>query len=67
MNKPSLDVLMKKVDSRYSLVVAAAKRARALTEPGEYEEKVEGKPVSVALKEIADDKIVYERTKIGIK
>ncbi|MFZ3170658.1 MAG: DNA-directed RNA polymerase subunit omega [Carboxydocellales bacterium] len=67
MNKPSLDVLMNKVDSRYSLVVVAAKRARALTEPGDYQEHIQGKPVSVALGEIAEDKIVYERTKIGIK
>ncbi|HEX3033322.1 MAG TPA: DNA-directed RNA polymerase subunit omega [Bacillota bacterium] len=67
MNKPSLDLLMTKVDSRYSLVVAAAKRARAMTDNGEQAEKVIGKPVSVALKEIADDKIAYERTKVGIK
>lgn len=67
VNKPSLDVLMSKVDSRYSLVVAAAKRARVLTEPEGEEEKVVGKPVSVALTEIAEDKIKYERTKIGIK
>ena len=67
MNKPSLDVLMNKVDSRYSLVVAAAKRARILTEPGDYEEQIQGKPVSVALREIAEEKYTYERTKIGIK
>ena len=32
MNQPGLDVLMKSVDSKYTLVVVAAKRARQLTE-----------------------------------
>ncbi len=67
MNKPSLDVLMKKVDSRYSLVVAAAKRARVLIESGETEERGAGKPVSVALREIKEGDIYYESTKVGIK
>lgn len=68
MNKPSLDALMTKVDSKYTLVVAAAKRARALTEGAEKLIDIKtNKAVSVALAEIADDYIVYERTKIGIK
>ncbi len=68
MKQPSLDVLMKKVDSKYTLVVAAAKRARELTEG---EEKTVGtesyKPVTIALEEIAQNKVGYERTKAGIK
>ena len=32
MNKPSLDDLLQVADSRYSLVIAAAKRARPLLE-----------------------------------
>lgn len=68
MNKPSLDALMTKVDSKYTLVVAAAKRARALTEGSEKLIDIKtNKAVSVALAEIAGDYIVYERTKIGIK
>lgn len=68
MNKPSLDALMTKVDSKYTLVVAAAKRARALTEGSEKLIDIKtNKAVSVALEEIAGDYIVYERTKIGIK
>lgn len=68
MNKPSLDLLMTKVDSRYTLVVAAAKRARALTEAADLSERTNGKPVSVALREVAADKIIWERTKMmGIK
>ena len=68
MRQPSLDVLMKKVDSKYTLVVAAAKRARMLTE-GETKlvETKSYKSVTVALEEIAGDYIGYERTKVGIK
>lgn len=68
MNKPSLDVLMNKVDSKYTLVVAAAKRARAITEGDQVLISIKTKkPVSIALHEIAGDFIKYERTKIGIK
>ncbi len=65
----TLDELMQKVDSRYTLVVLAAKRARQLTE-----KKVEDnngtavrKPVTEALREIACGKVTYRRTKQGIK
>jgi len=64
----SLDELMEKVDSRYTLVVVAAKRARALTEKDAS--RADGKmrkPVINALMEIAQDKISYKRTRIGIK
>ncbi|HEX3014954.1 MAG TPA: DNA-directed RNA polymerase subunit omega [Desulfobacteria bacterium] len=69
MKQPSLDVLMQRVDSKYTLVVAAAKRARAITEE---EQPVSGgpktlKPVVQALHEIAEGKVKYERTKSGIK
>lgn len=68
MRQPSLDVLMKKVDSKYTLVVAAAKRARMITEGEEkLVESKSYKPVTVALEEIAGNQIKYERTKIGIK
>ena len=68
MIKPSLDVLMTKVDSKYTLVVLAAKRARTLLEeePGALEGRAK-KQVTVALEEIASDRITYERTKHGIK
>lgn len=68
MNQPTLDELMEKVDSRYTLVVVAAKRARVLTERGSA--KVDGdtsKPVIAALMEIAHNKVGYKRTKISIK
>jgi DNA-directed RNA polymerase subunit omega len=66
----TLDELMQKVDSRYTLVVVAAKRARKLTEKkdngGNNGFNVR-KPVTEALKEIARGRISYRRTKQGIK
>lgn len=69
MNQPSLDELMKKVDSRYALVVIAAKRARVLTEKqnSNNSNSKAVKPVTAALQEIVEDKIRYRRTKQGIK
>lgn len=68
MRQPSLDILLSKVDSKYTLVLAAAKRARALMEDPEFEENANGvKPVSVALEEIAGGKYRFEWTREGIK
>ncbi len=60
---PSVNEIRKKADSRYTLVVLAAKRARdiidgkpLLVEDGNIE-----KPVSVAAEEIAEDFITYKR------
>lgn len=67
MKQPSLDILMEKVDSKYTLVVAAAKRARIIME-NPNEEMAKGiKPVSLALDEIARGKLRFERTREGIK
>lgn len=68
MIEPSLDTLSKRVDSKYTLVVAAAKRARQLVEGSEKLVDVKSdKPVTIALFEINSGKIKYERTKSGIK
>lgn len=72
MNQPSLDLVRRKVDSRYTLVAVAAKRARQLLDGAqpliELDPEMESlKPVSIALRELADDKLSYERTKTGIK
>lgn len=68
LNQPPLDVLLEKADSRYTLVVAAAKRARQLVEGSPPLIKTNtDKPVTIALQEIGEDKIKYERTKVGIK
>lgn len=49
-------------------MVAAAKRARQLLDGAPpLVECSSNKPVSIALKELAEDKIRYERTKTGIK
>ncbi|WP_110952904.1 DNA-directed RNA polymerase subunit omega [Anaerosinus massiliensis] len=68
MINPSLDVLVKKVDSKYTLVVLAAKRARALMDGDQITVHTKSnKKVTNALEEIVNDKITYERTKNGIK
>ena len=65
---PSINDLMKKVDSRYTLVVEAAKRARQLVDGANKLTKVNSdKEVTVAIHEISEDKITYVRTKNVIK
>lgn len=65
---PSIGVLLSKVDSRYTLVVAAAKRARQITEGSHKLTRcLSDKPVTIAINEIYDNKITYVRTKSGIK
>jgi DNA-directed RNA polymerase subunit omega len=51
---PSIDSLLKKIDSKYSLVSVAAKRARMLQEKGDYllPKYVSHKNVGKALEEI---------------
>ena len=68
MIHPSLDVLVEKVDSKYTLVVLAAKRAREIMGGQQpLADSKSNKPVTVALEEVAQGKITYERTKTGIK
>jgi DNA-directed RNA polymerase subunit omega len=68
MIEPSLNSLMKKVDSKYTLVVAAAKRARQLaTGAKQLVADESDKPVTVAIHEIEEGKIDYKRKKSGIK
>jgi len=64
---PSLDELLNKVDSRYTLVTAAAKRARQLIETEKSDEDKTLQAVSIALEEINAGKIKVERAKAGIK
>ncbi|MEA4987826.1 MAG: DNA-directed RNA polymerase subunit omega [Anaerovorax sp.] len=61
---PSINEIKKKADSRYTLVVMAAKRARDLIDgkPKLTQVDVE-KPVSIAANEIAEDLISYNRDK----
>lgn len=56
---PSIDLLMKKADSKYSLVVVASKRARKLLDGDEVQLKPQSKKhVGMALEEIAADILV---------
>ncbi|NLY78980.1 MAG: DNA-directed RNA polymerase subunit omega [Lysinibacillus sp.] len=59
---PSIDVLKERVDSKYSLVSLAAKRARQMQEVGNY--KLEAykshKPVGKALEEVAAGVLMME-------
>lgn len=61
---PSIDSLVKDVDTKYTLVTLAALRARELTDGMEpLIPDAEGKkPVTIALEEIYDKKITYERS-----
>ena len=59
---PSVNKLQEKTDSRYSLCILTAKRARDIIEgkPILTEEESE-RPVSQAAREVADDLITYRR------
>jgi len=59
---PSVNELLKKVDSRYTLVLLASKRARQLVEGQSPLIDINtNKPVSIAVQEIAEDKLTYTR------
>ncbi len=63
MMEPSLDLLMKKVDSKYALVVMAAKRARQLMAGEEKLVSLDSeKPVTIALAEIAREYVQSEQS-----
>lgn len=64
MIKPGISELSKCVDSRYTLVAMAAKRARMIGEARMEDSEAYGskKPVSVAADEIATGKVGYVRS-----
>jgi DNA-directed RNA polymerase subunit omega len=80
MIEPTIDQLLERVDSKYSLVVLAARRAREIN--SYYSQLGEGrgefvpplvesgglrnKPLSIALEEIAQDKVTYNRTDTAV-
>ncbi len=82
MIEPKIDDLLDRVDSKYTLVILAAKRAREInsyynqlgTGSGEFVPPLvetgglRNKPLSLALQEIAEGKISAERPEgVGIK
>lgn len=61
MFNPDLKEMLKNCNSRYSLVVGTAKRAREIRDDAiEREEPIDVKTVSTAIEEILDGKYVIE-------
>lgn len=62
---PSIDMLLEKVDSKYSLVVAASKRARKIKDGDSLliKKHYSYKYVGQALEEIDSEKLLIERGK----
>jgi DNA-directed RNA polymerase subunit omega len=81
--KNEMTDLLKKVDSKYSLVILAAKRTRQINDylnsirkqeltnilppQVDMETAIKAKPLSIAFEEILNDKITYEKTSESIK
>ncbi|HKX24772.1 MAG TPA: DNA-directed RNA polymerase subunit omega [Actinomycetota bacterium] len=75
MIEPNIDTLLERVDSKYTLVILSARRAREIN--SYYNQLGEGrgefvpplvetgglrnKPLSIALEEIAEDKVTFDR------
>ena len=65
INKPSIENLLEKVDSVYTLVVLSAIRAKQINENADNlipeEEYINEKPVTRSLQEIVQGKIKYKK------
>jgi len=63
---PSIDDMLTKIESKYSLVVAASKRARMLKEgkKSELTNPKSHKDVGIALEEIYNEIIEFESLKV---
>lgn len=61
LNKPSMNQLMKNVDSKYTLVIVAAKRARAVIDRNpDFSCESGVSPVSMALNDVADGRLTWK-------
>ena len=61
MLNPDLKKMLSNVNSRYSLVIGTAKRAREIRDEAiENKEQIDEKTVSMAIEEIRDGKYVIE-------
>jgi len=59
---PPIDEIKQKADSRYTLVIMAAKRARDLVAEKPALVEIENNvPISIAAEEIVQDEITYRR------
>jgi len=64
MNQPPIEELLERVDSRYTLVVSTARRARQLLDgASQLVDANTTKPVTIALWEIGECKIIPSREK----
>jgi DNA-directed RNA polymerase subunit omega len=59
---PSIDSLMEKLDSKYTLVTLSAKRARIIQQSPKVvgDQSKSNKPVGKALEEIIDGRLTYD-------
>lgn len=82
MIEPKIEKLLEDVDSKYTLVILAAKRSRQINSYfsqlgeglGEHtppqvplDPEQAPKPLSISLREISEGKVTYERTTESIK
>ena len=79
--QPEIDVLLSKVDSKYTLCTVSAKRARQINDmlhgvrdqalltmsASQIAQITSTKPLTLAMEEIAVGDVGYERVKDGIK
>ncbi|MDR7869885.1 MAG: DNA-directed RNA polymerase subunit omega [Tissierellaceae bacterium] len=66
MLNPSFAHVLKKGDSRYTLVMLTAKRARQIVEGNEPLVETEStKPVTIAIEEIVAEKVTYKNPTIN--
>ena len=79
MIEPKIDELLNNVDSRYTLVILAAKRAREINSyyiqlgegRGEFipplveTGSLGSKPLAISLQEIAEGKVTFERLEVA--
>jgi DNA-directed RNA polymerase subunit omega len=60
--EPAIDTLLHRVDSKYTMVIVAAKRARQLLAGAKKKiDTPSDKPVTVALQELAAGVLQYQR------
>lgn len=65
---PAIGSLLKKLDSRFTLVIVVAKRAKQLINGAHKLTKCNSnKPVTIAINEVNENMITFIRTKSGIK
>lgn len=68
MIKPTIDELLTKTDSKYTLACVAAKRAREIVNGSEPRNNGDAaKPVTMALQELGQGELQYEQSLEGLK